>query len=223
MNLIFFGPPSSGKGTYASGISPILGIPKVSTGDIFRAEITAGSALGKKVDKFLKTGELVPDDITIEVIKERLKRPDCKKGFIADGFPRTIEQMKSLEKAVKIDLVLYFNWPEGVLEQKALARRTCEKCGEIYNIADIKTGKYRFPPVSPKKEGICDKCGGRLVQRKDDTIEVIRDRMKVYDKQSKPLIKYYKEKGIFRVVDVIGPPGVMIPIIVDLIKKNVKK
>lgn len=223
MNLIFFGPPSSGKGTYASGVSPILKIPKISTGDIFRLEIAAGTTLGKKVEKYLKAGELVPDDITNEVIKSRLKQKDCKKGFIADGFPRTIEQLKELEKAVKIDLVLYFNWPKGILEQKAIARRTCEKCGEIYNIADIRMGKYRFPPVAPKKEGICDKCGGKLIQRKDDTIETFRERMKVYEKQSKPLIAYYKKQSIFKVIDVIGPPEVMIPIIIDVIKKSVKK
>jgi adenylate kinase len=223
MNLIFFGPPGSGKGTYASGVSPILKIPKISTGDIFRAEVAAGSALGKKVGKYLKAGELVPDDITIEVAKQRLLQPDCKKGFILDGFPRTMEQTKALEKSTKIDLVVNFSWPKGVLEKKAIARRTCEKCGQIYNIADIRMGKYRFPPVSPKKEGVCDKCGGKLIQRKDDTIETIRERMKVYDKQSKTLVEYYKKKGIFRIVNVIGPPDVMIPIIVDVIKKNVKK
>ncbi|MBI5061744.1 MAG: nucleoside monophosphate kinase [Candidatus Aenigmarchaeota archaeon] len=222
MNLLFFGPPSSGKGTYASGVSPILGIPKISTGDIFRAEIAAGSKLGKSVEKYLKAGELVPDDVTINVIKERLKQKDCKNGFILDGFPRTIEQMKALEKIARIDSVLFFQWPEGVLEKKAIARRTCEKCGKIYNIADIKIGKYRFPPVAPKKPGICDDCGGKLIQRKDDTLETVRERMRVYDAQSKPLIKYYKEKGIFKVVDVIGPPEIMFPIIVDTIKKNMK-
>ncbi len=223
MNLVFFGPPSSGKGTYASGVAPILGIPTISTGAIFRAEASAGSALGKKVEGYMKAGELVPDDITIDVFEERVNQKDCKKGFILDGFPRTIAQMKALEKIAKIELVLFFQWPKGVLEQKAISRRTCEKCGRIYNIADIKIGKYRFPPVSPKKPGICDTCGGRLVQRKDDTRETFKERMRVYEKQSSPLIKYYKEKGIFKVIDVIGPPEVMFPIITDAIKKNIEK
>ncbi|MBI5347066.1 MAG: nucleoside monophosphate kinase [Candidatus Aenigmarchaeota archaeon] len=155
----------------------------------------------------------MPDEIVINMLKERIKKKDCKKGFILDGFPRTIEQMKALEKITAIDTVLYFKWPEGVLLKKALGRRTCEKCGKIYNVADIRISDYHFPPISPKKEGVCDDCGGRIILRKDDNEATIKNRLEVYEKQSAPLIKYYKKTGMFRVIDVVGPPEVMIPII----------
>ncbi|MEM7819224.1 MAG: adenylate kinase [Candidatus Aenigmatarchaeota archaeon] len=220
MNLIFFGPPGSGKGTYASRVSSSLAIAHISTGDMFRAEVNANTKLGKLADKYMKAGKLVPDKITINMLKKRIKKPDCKNGFILDGFPRTIAQMKALEKIVKIDLVLNFKLPEKMIIQKTLARRVCEKCGAIYNIADIKVKNIHLPPLLPKKDGICDKCGGHLIQRKDDNIKTIKDRLNIYKKQTKPLLEYYKKKRLMKNINVIGPPEVMVPIIIDEIKKN---
>lgn len=222
MNLIFFGPPGCGKGTYASRVSVKLGIVQIATGDMFRAEVAAGSKLGKLADSYMKKGLLIPDEVTIKMLKERIAKPDAKKGVILDGFPRTIEQMKALEKIMKIDLVIEFYLPEKMLIEKALARRICEKCGQVYNIADIRVGKIHLPPLLPKNKGICDKCGGRLIQRKDDNEKTIKDRINVYKKQSEPLLKYYKEKKLVKKIDVIGAPETMVPIIIKEIEKNVK-
>lgn len=222
MNLIFFGPPGCGKGTYASRVSVKLGIVQIATGDMFRAEVAAGSKLGNLADSYMKKGELVPNEVTIKMLKERIAKPDAKNGVILDGFPRTIEQMKALEKIMKIDLVIEFYLPEKMLIEKALARRICEKCGQVYNIADIRVGKIHLPPLLPKNKGICDKCGGRLIQRKDDNEKTIKDRINVYKKQSEPLLKYYKEKKLVKKIDVIGAPETMVPIIIKEIEKNVK-
>ncbi|MFA4820415.1 MAG: nucleoside monophosphate kinase [Candidatus Aenigmatarchaeota archaeon] len=220
MKIIFFGRPGSGKGTYASRIAPQLGIVHIATGDMFRAEVAAGTPLGKLAEKYMKNGELVPDDVTINMFKERLEK--AKKGFILDGFPRNLEQSHALEKMAKIDLVVNFVIDEDIIIEKALTRRICEKCGNIYNIADIKRGNIRLPPLLPKKEGICDKCGGKLYQRKDDNYETIKDRQDTYVRQSEPLLKYYRQKGMVKDVSVIGGPEQMVPIIIDVIKKNVK-
>ena len=222
MKLIFFGRPGSGKGTYASRICPQLGIVHIATGDMYRAEVAAGSKLGKLANTYMQKGNLVPDDVTIKMFKERIEKPDAKKGFILDGFPRTMEQAKALEKIASIDLVVNFVIDEEIIIEKALARRICEKCGNIYNIADIKRGKIRLPPLLPKKEGICDKCGGKLYQRKDDNYETIKNRQDTYVNQSQPLLEYYRKKKMVKDVDVIGGPEMMVPIITDVIKKNVK-
>ena len=222
MNLIFFGRPGSGKGTYASRIVTQLGIVHIATGDMYRAEVAAGTALGKLANKYMQKGQLVPDDVTIKMFKERMDK-DGKKGFILDGFPRTMVQANALEKIAKIDLVVNFNIDEEIIIEKALARRICEKCGNIYNIADIKRGKIRLPPLLPKVSGKCDKCGGKLYQRKDDNYETIKDRQDTYVRQSAPLLEYYRSKKMVKDVDVIGGPEQMVPIIIDVIKKNVKK
>jgi adenylate kinase len=222
MNLIFFGPPGSGKGTYASRVAPQLGIVQISTGDLLRAEVAAGTVLGKHAKSYMDKGDLVPDNVVINMLEERLRKFDCRNGFILDGFPRTIEQALKLEKIAKIDLVVKFNLPEDMIIQKSLARRSCEKCGKIYNIADIKVGKVQLPPLLPKKEGICDDCGGRLVQRKDDNEKVIRERLDVYKNQTNPLLDYYNKKNLVREIDVIGSPDIMVPIITEEIKKNMK-
>lgn len=219
MKLIFFGPPGCGKGTYASRIGPKLGIPHISTGDIFREAIASGSDLGKKAETYMKKGNLVPDDIVIGIIKERISQKDCRNGFILDGYPRTMEQAKALEKITRIDMVINFLLPEEIIIEKTLARRICEKCGAIYNVADINKYGIKMPPLLPKKEGICDKCGGKIIQRKDDNEKTVRDRLEVYRKQSEPLIEYYSIKGLLKTVKVIGPPEVMVPIILDVIKK----
>jgi len=180
------GSPGTGKGTYSSRLSPILRIPHISTGDIFRENIAKKTELGKKVEKFLDSGELVPDYITVEVVKERLKKPDCKNGFILDGFPRTIKQAQELDKITKIDFVVNLNVPKWLILERFSTRRTCKNCGEIYDIRSIK----------PKKEGICDRCGGQLIKREDETPKSIEKRLKVYNENTKPLIDYYKNKGI---------------------------
>ncbi|MEM7816198.1 MAG: adenylate kinase [Candidatus Aenigmatarchaeota archaeon] len=219
MNIVFLGPPGSGKGTYASRIAPQLGIPHISTGDLLREAVAKKTATGKKADEYMKKGLLVPDEIVMQIVNERLSQPDAKKGFIFDGFPRTIEQAETLEKMKKIDVVINLRIPDEVIIKKILARRTCEKCGQIYNIAHIKFGKVDMPPVLPKKEGICDKCGGKLVSRSDETEQVIKDRLEVYRKQTQPLIDYYTKKKLLRNVDVIGSPEIMVPIIMKEIKK----
>ncbi len=222
MNIVFLGPPGSGKGTYASRIAPHLGIPHISTGDLLRDAVAKKTPVGNNAESYMKKGQLVPDGIIMQIIKERLSRPDAKPGFIFDGFPRTIEQADSLEKIRKTEIVINLRIPDYVIIQKILARRTCEKCGNIYNIADIKFGKVNMPPVSPKKPGICDKCRGKLVSRSDETEKIIKDRLDVYRKQTQPLIDYYTKKKLLRNVDVIGSPEAMVPIIMAEIKKSKK-
>lgn len=220
MHLIFFGPPGTGKGTYASRAGPKLGIPHISTGDIFRAAVKEGTELGKKVDSIMKAGDLVDDTTVNAIAKERLEKEDCKKGYILDGYPRTMNQANFLESFSKTDLVINFVLEESILLEKALARRVCKQCGKIYNIADIKRDGIHMPPLLPKEGGKCDECGNELIQRKDDNEGTIKDRILMYRKQSEPLVEFYREKDILRDVNVVGPPEVMVPIILDVIKNT---
>src|SRR4030042_4406982 len=169
MKLVFLGPPGSGKGTYASRISTILGWPQISTGDLLRGVIKGGTSLGKEAEKFYNEGKLVPDEIVLNLLKERLSKPDCRNGFILDGFPRSIEQARKLEGITKVDLVVNLAISEEGIILRLSTRRVCRKCGAIYNIRNVK----------PKVEGVCDKCGGELYQRDDDKTETIRKRLKV--------------------------------------------
>lgn len=163
----------------------------------------------------MSKGKLVPDALTVQVLKERIRRPDCLNGFILDGYPRTIRQADELEKLTGIDVVILLNIPEDILIEKLSARRVCGKCGEIYNIADIRRNvqgqTFDLPAMLPRVPGICDKCGGRLIQRKDDAKHVIRDRLKSYREQTELLVKYYRDKGLVEDVYVTSGPDVMVP------------
>jgi adenylate kinase len=222
MKIIFLGPPGSGKGTYASRICDRKGWAHISTGDLLREEISKKTELGLKANEFMKDGNLVPDELVIGMLKNRIKQEDCKDGFILDGFPRTAEQASALESIIEIETVINLVIPDEIVVQKITARRVCEKCGDLYNVADIHFGEnkeFHMPPVSPKREGLCDKCGGRLMQRNDDAEEVIRERIKVYRKMTEPLIHYYTEKGLLKNVDVTGPPELMVPKILKVLDK----
>ena len=183
MNLIIFGPPGSGKGTYATRLEAKLGTTPISMGDIFREATKQNTPLGKKVENYLKSGKLVPDDVVIQVLREKIQKIS-KKGFILDGFPRTIPQAQALEKIARIDAIINLQVPEHIIVARLSSRRICRKCGAVYNILYLK----------PKKEGTCDVCGGELYQREDDTEKVIKDRIKVYQQQTQPLLEHYKDK-----------------------------
>jgi len=213
--IIFLGPPGSGKGTYSSYVSWLLDIPHISTGQIFREAIKQNTDLGKTVNEYLQKGALVPDEVTIRVLKERMSKPDCQKGFILDGYPRTMPQAKSLDEAVDIDVVINLKIHETILIKKLSARRICEKCGDIYNIADI------YETVeAPKTPGTCDKCGGKLIQRKDDRVEVIKTRLRLDRERSEPLIRYYRERGLVEDVSVHLGLDKTMPIIIDKVKAH---
>ncbi len=222
MKLIFLGAPGVGKGTYASRLGPKLGIPHISTGDIFRENIKNNTELGKQVKPILDKGGLVPDEITIKIVDDRIKKDDCKKGFIFDGFPRTIPQAEGLDKVIKVDLVLNIIVPEDILIQKITSRRVCKNCGDIYNLADIRRGSLHMPPMLPKVEGKCDKCGGELYQRKDDNEQTVKERLEEYKNKTQPLIDYYRKKNLLKDLEVVGGPDIMVPIILELLNKHKK-
>jgi adenylate kinase len=185
MKLIIFGPPGAGKGTYASKLANYFNIKAIATGDIFRSEVSSGSALGKKVATYLQSGRLVPDDVVNEVLKSWLNKPESSRGFILDGYPRTVEQAKALEEIAKIDGIVNLVVPEWVIVERLSNRRICRNCGAIYNI--------KYSP-KPKVDLRCDKCGRDLYQREDDKPDVIRDRLGVYQKQTQPLIDFYQKR-----------------------------
>jgi len=186
MKAIIFGPPGSGKGTYASRLQVKLDLDVIAMGDIFREIIKEDTPLGKKVKNYVEKGALVPDEIVIEVLKQRLGRVKSVKGFVLDGFPRTLDQAEALDRIVKIDVVIQLVVPEWIIVERLSTRRICRECGEVYNVRYLK----------PKVEGVCDKCGGQLYQRSDDTERVIRDRIQVYERQTQPILKHYKEKNL---------------------------
>jgi adenylate kinase len=185
-----------GKGTFAARVAKKLAIPAISTGDIIRAEIKAGSDLGKEIKKYSDSGKLVPDGVVVAMVQKRLKEADAQNGYILDGFPRTVEQAQALDKLQKVSRVLNITLPEHVLMAKMLARRVCADCGKGYNVANIKEGDLDMPPLLPKPSD-CDKCHGKpnLVIRDDDKEDVVKERMIIYHKQTAPLIDYYGKQG----------------------------
>jgi adenylate kinase len=186
MRLIIFGPPGSGKGTYASRLQAELGVDMIAMGDMFREIMREDTALGRRVKGFVEKGLLVPDDVVVEVLKQRLASLDERRGFILDGFPRTIEQAEALERIVKVDGVIRLLVPEWIIIERLSTRRICKNCGEVYNIRFLK----------PNVEGRCDKCGGQLYQRSDDTAEVVKHRIGVYERQTAPILRYYKDRKV---------------------------
>jgi adenylate kinase len=205
MNLILLGPPGIGKGTQAEILSAKFSIPKISTGDMFREEIKRKTQLGQDASSYMQRGELVPDSIVMAIIRKRLSESDCRKGFVLDGFPRTLAQAEALEKITKIDLVLNLSASKKELIERMAGRLTCKGCGQIYHL--------KHSP--PKKRGVCDSCRGELYQREDQKAEVLTKRIEVYEKQTKPLISYYRNKGILVDVDARGSS--------DKVTKNVEK
>ena len=196
MNIILMGLPGAGKGTQASEIVKKYPIPHISTGDMFRKAIREETELGKKAKSFMDRGELVPDEVTVGIVKERLSEDDAKKGFLLDGFPRTIDQAEALNDIMsdlnrEIEAVINIEVPEEELMNRLTGRRICEKCGTTYHLV--------FNP--PKVEGVCDLDGGKLYQREDDNPETVSNRLSVNVKQSKPILEYYDEKGILKNID----------------------
>lgn len=188
MNLILLGPPGSGKGTQAGNISKILNIVHISTGEMFREAVETGSEIGKELNSYMTKGKLVPDEVVISIVKERLSRDDVKKGFLLDGFPRTINQAKALDSLLlslgkSIDKVIYLYLSDNEIIKRLTNRRVCSVCGLNYNLISQ-------PPKEPNQ---CDKCGGTLIQRSDDNPETIKQRVKVYNEQTQPLIEYYEK------------------------------
>jgi adenylate kinase len=199
MDLILLGPPGSGKGTQAKRMVERYHIPQISTGDMLRAALKEKTPLGLEAKQYMDQGKLVPDEVVVGIVRERLKAPDCQGGFILDGFPRTVPQAEALGTTLKamnrgIDHVISIEVANAELLKRLGGRRTCRNCGVMYHLM--------FDP--PKKEGVCDKCGGELYQRDDDQEKTIRARLKVYDKQTAPLIAYYRGMGLLRTIDGIG-------------------
>lgn len=191
MKLILLGPPGAGKGTQAKSICNEYNIPHISTGDIFRKNISEKTALGIEAKGYIDKGLLVPDELTVRIVEDRLKSDDCKMGYLLDGFPRTIYQAEELEKLDTLDYVLLLQVPDEFILSRMTGRRVCTGCGASFHVTNN----------PPKTEGICDLCGGELVQRKDDKKETVAQRIEVYKKQTEPLVNYYKDKGILKTVD----------------------
>ncbi len=196
MQIVLLGPPGVGKGTQAEQLEKALGVPHVASGDLFRENLRQDTALGRQAQKYMDRGELVPDDITIAMVRERLQAPDCRRGVILDGFPRTVPQAEGLkgvfsERGWQLDGVFNITAPEEELVSRLSGRRICRNCQTPYHV--------RFNP--PEHPGVCDVCGGELYQREDDKPETVRKRLQVYHEQTAPLIDYYRKAGLLQVID----------------------
>ena len=196
MRIVLMGPPGAGKGTHAKIISKQFEVAHIATGDLLRIKVQDGSEIGKRAKAIMDRGDLVPDEVVIEMIKERLQEPDAKKGFVLDGFPRTVEQAKALDALLKslklkLDAAINMTVSEKVVIARLSGRRVCLKCGASFHMRNI----------MPKREGICDVCGSELVQRKDDAPETVLERMRVYEDRTRPLIDYYKKEGLLQIIN----------------------
>jgi adenylate kinase len=213
LKAIIFGAPGAGKGTYASRLQAKLGVDVISMGDIFRELVKEDSELSKKVKSYMIKGSLVPDDVVIEVLKQHLSKISKGKGFILDGYPRTLEQAKKLDNITKIEVIMQLNVPDWIIIERLSTRRICKNCGTVYNVKFLK----------PKVEGICDKCEGPLYQRPDDNPEVIKKRLQVYQEQTIPLIQFYKKKNIpfieLETKNLDQPPEPMVEKLLSELKK----
>ena len=195
MKLIMLGAPGAGKGTLGAVLSETMNIPTISTGNILRAAVKNGTPVGLQAKSYMEAGKLVPDEIIIDIIVDRLEEPDCQTGYILDGVPRTIAQAEALEKAgVFFDHVISLEIPDEIIASRVVGRRFCEACGSSYHVQN----------VPPKKEGICDKCGGALVQRDDDKPETVEHRLEIYHVQTEPLKEFYAQRNVLYPVTVTG-------------------
>ncbi len=192
MNIIFLGPTGAGKGTQAQLLTKELGIPQISTGDMLRKAMREGTKTGLEAKRYVESGGLVPDDVVIAIVKERLAEDDCKNGYMLDGFPRTVYQAEELSKFATIDVAVDLDLPDEVIVQRLSGRRVCPNCNATYHISQLGGST------------VCKNCGAEVIQRKDDSEETIRNRLKVYTEQTAPLIDYYRQKGILRTVDCQG-------------------
>jgi adenylate kinase len=201
MRIVLLGPPGAGKGTQAKDVSERLSVPHISSGDIFRGEMNAGTELGKKLKGFVNAGQLVPDDLTTEIVVSRLSRADCAKGYLLDGFPRTLAQAESLDrelgaKGQKLSVALNLDIAAEKIAERMAGRRMCRQCGASYHLVTLR----------PKVEGVCDRCGGELYQRDDDKPETVKQRLDVYFRSTAPLVEFYRAKGILKQVNADGTP-----------------
>ncbi|HEV2230930.1 MAG TPA: adenylate kinase [Thermoplasmata archaeon] len=195
-HIVFLGPPGAGKGTQAAEISLRMGVPHLSTGELLRAAVREESPLGREADAHMRAGRLVPDDLVLEILTERLRAPDCRKGFLLDGFPRNVAQAEALDRLASVDRVLYFDLPESVLTERMTQRRHCPQCGTVYNLTTR----------PPKVPGRCDHDGGPLAQRNDDTEGAVRTRLSVYREATRPLLEYYRKRNVVLDIDASGRP-----------------
>ena len=212
MKIIVLGAPGAGKGTQAKQIADKYSIPHISTGDIFRANIKNGTELGKKAKQYMDQGALVPDELTCDLVMDRIQQDDCKNGFVLDGFPRTIPQAEALDAALgkineKMDYAIDVDVPDENIVNRMSGRRACLNCGATYHLISI----------PPKVEGICDRCGSEIVLREDDKPETVQKRLKVYHEQTQPLIDYYKNQGILKSVDGTQPMDEVFKAIVTIL------
>jgi len=191
LRLVFLGPPGAGKGTLAALVARDYRIPHVSTGDLFRHEVSQATALGADIREILGKGGLVPDPVTIRIVRGRLAQPDARRGYVLDGFPRTVHQALCLEQFESIDAVVRFKIPDEVVVQRVAGRRICGTCGAIYHVID-------FPP---KSEGVCDRCGGPLITRPDDSPEAVQNRLRLYRDQTAPLLRFYESRHLLYNLD----------------------
>ncbi|MFG2002704.1 adenylate kinase [Spirillospora sp. NPDC048911] len=200
MRIVLVGPPGAGKGTQAQFIASHLSIPKISTGDIFRANVSGGTELGRQAKQYMDRGDLVPDEVTIAMVRDRLAEDDARDGFLLDGFPRNVPQAETLKKILsadfdaKLDIVLELVVDEDEVVRRLSGRRTCERCGRIWHV-----------DFDDKKDDVCDDCGGHLFQRDDDKEGVVRHRLEVYQEQTAPLVQFYADEGILKGIDATGP------------------